>query len=42
VVPDQALADVPAALRAPAIAAPALAEIRDERLEIRAQACGCG
>jgi uncharacterized protein (TIGR03032 family) len=42
VVPDQALADVPAALRAPAIAAPALAEIGDERLEIRAQACGCG
>jgi uncharacterized protein (TIGR03032 family) len=39
VVPDQALADVPAALRAPAIAAPPLAEIGEERLEIGAQAC---
>jgi hypothetical protein len=42
VVPDAAPADVPAALRAPAIAPPALAGIGDERLEIRAQACGCG
>jgi uncharacterized protein (TIGR03032 family) len=40
VVPDAALADVPAALRAPAITAPPLAEIGDERLEVCAQACG--
>jgi uncharacterized protein (TIGR03032 family) len=38
VVPDAALADVPAALRAPAIAAAPLAEIGDERLEVCAQA----
>jgi hypothetical protein len=42
VVPDAALADVPAALRALAIAPAALAQVGDERLEIRAQACGCG
>jgi uncharacterized protein (TIGR03032 family) len=41
VVPDAALADVPAP-RAPAITAPALAEVGVERLEIPAQACGCG
>ena len=42
VVPAVALADVPAAQRAPAIAAPALAGVGDERLEIPAQARGCG
>jgi hypothetical protein len=42
VVPDAALADLPAALCQPAIDVPSLAEIRDERLEIRAQAYGCG
>jgi uncharacterized protein (TIGR03032 family) len=39
VVPDAALADVPASLRAPAIPAPPLAKIGDERLEVCAQAC---
>jgi uncharacterized protein (TIGR03032 family) len=40
VVPDAALAEVPAALRAPAITAPFLAEVGDERLEVSAQSCG--
>jgi hypothetical protein len=40
VVPDAALADVPAALRAPAIPTAPSAEIDDKRLEVGAQACG--
>jgi uncharacterized protein (TIGR03032 family) len=40
VLPDAALADVPAALRAATISAPPLTEIGDERLEVCAQACG--
>jgi hypothetical protein len=40
VVPDAALADVPAALCAPAIPAAPLAEIGDKRLEVGAPACG--
>jgi hypothetical protein len=40
VVPDAALAEVPAALRAPAIVAAPLPEIGDQRLEVCAQACG--
>jgi uncharacterized protein (TIGR03032 family) len=40
VVPDAALAEVPAALRAPAIPGPPLAEIGGKPLEACAQACG--
>jgi hypothetical protein len=40
VVPNAALADVPAALRAPAITAPTSADVGDEHLEVFARACG--
>ena len=40
VVPDAALAEVPAALRAPAIPAAPLAELGDKPHEVCAQACG--
>jgi uncharacterized protein (TIGR03032 family) len=40
VLPDAALADVPAAQRAPAIGGTPLAEIGVQRLEVCAQACG--
>jgi hypothetical protein len=38
-VPDAAPADVPAVLRAPAIASPTVAEMGGKRLELCEQAC---